>query len=166
MAIHAGAPILIQRFKVAEIFFYLLEHYSGIQQCPDAVTLARRLAYQGFEETDVRAAIAWVELLRQPLNIEVLHAVEADSHRIYHSAERLHVGDENLLYLNSLVHSGSISNAQSERILERCMLLPSTPQQLEYFKALVLTILWADNQSIEETLLQTMLGDDDFGACH
>ena len=55
---------------MADIFFYLLENYAGITQCPDAATLARRLAYEGFEENEVRAAIAWVELLRQPLGIE------------------------------------------------------------------------------------------------
>mgnify|MGYP000275871898 CR=1 FL=1 len=52
---------------MADIFFYLLENYAGITQCPDAATLARRLAYEGFEENEVRAAIAWVELLRQDI---------------------------------------------------------------------------------------------------
>lgn len=151
---------------MAEIFFYLLENYAGITQCPDAVTLARRLAYEGFEENEVRAAIAWVELLRQPLDIEVLHSTHAHSHRVYHPAERTHLGDDNLNYLSSLVHSSSISSEQSERIVERCMMLPAVPNHIEHFKALVLTVLWADNQSIDDGLLHAMLDESETDSCH
>ena len=151
---------------MADIFFYLLENYAGITQCPDAVTLARRLAYEGFEENEVRAAIAWVELLRQPLGVEVVHPTHAHSHRIYHAAERVHLGDDNLNFLSSLVHSGSISGEQRERIVERCMMLPTVPSNVEYFKALVLTVLWADNQNMDDALLHTMLDESDTDVCH
>ncbi|MFZ1418135.1 MAG: DUF494 family protein [Burkholderiaceae bacterium] len=151
---------------MADIFFYLLENYAGITQCPDAATLARRLAYEGFEENEVRAAIAWVELLRQPLGIEVVHATHAHSHRIYHSAERLHLGDDNLNFLSSLAHGASISAEQRERIIERCMMLPVVPNSVEHFKALVLTILWADEQSIDDALLHAMLDESDSDLCH
>lgn len=151
---------------MADIFFYLLENYAGITQCPDAVTLARRLAYEGFEENEVRAAIAWVELLRQPLGLEVIHPTHAHSHRIYHAAERVHLGDDNLNFLSSLVHSGSISGEQRERIIERCMMLPTVPSNVEHFKALVLTVLWADNQNIDDALLHTMLDESDTDVCH
>lgn len=151
---------------MADIFFYLLENYAGITQCPDAVTLARRLAYEGFEENEVRAAIAWVELLREPLGIEVLHATHARSHRVYHASERMHLGDENLNFLSSLEHSQSITVEQRERIIERGMMLPAVPSHVDHFKALVLTVLWADNQSIDDALLHAMLDDSDTDVCH
>ena len=163
---HSSQPPVAKDFNVADIFFYLLENYAGITQCPDAATLARRLSYEGFEENEVRAAIAWVELLRQPLGIEVVHATHAHSHRVYHSAERLHLGDENLNFLSSLAHGASISAEQRERIVERCMMLPVVPSSVEHFKALVLTILWADEQSIDDALLHAMLDESDSDLCH
>ena len=114
----------------------------------------------------MRAAIAWVELLRQPLGIEVVHATHAHSHRVYHSAERLHLGDENLNFLSSLAHGASISAEQRERIVERCMMLPVVPSSVEHFKALVLTMLWADEQSIDDAMLHAMLDESDSDLCH
>ena len=76
------------------------------------------------------------------------------------------MGDDNLNFLSSLVHSGSISGEQRERIIERCMMLPTVPSNVEHFKALVLTVLWADNQNIDDALLHTMLDESDTDVCH
>ena len=76
------------------------------------------------------------------------------------------MGDENLNFLSSLAHGASISAEQRERIVERCMMLPVVPSSVEHFKALVLTILWADEQSIDDALLHAMLDESDSDLCH
>ncbi len=151
---------------MVEIFFYLIENYPGIAQCPDAATLARRMAYEGFEDHEVQAAVVWVEELRKPLAIEWFNAAELSSTRVFHVVERLHVGDDNLNLLCGLEHAGSISAQQREHIIERCMMLPHGIINADTFKALILTILWADNQAINDALLHALM--DDFGSemCH
>ena len=151
---------------MVDIFFYLIENYPGIAQCPDAITLARRMAYEGFEEHEVQAAVLWVEELRKPLDIEWITPTHEHSTRVYHSVERVHLGDDNLNLLSSLEHVGSISAQQREHIIERCMMLPHGIINADTFKALVLTILWADNQAINDALLHALM--DDFGSelCH
>lgn len=147
---------------MVDIFFYLLENYPGIAQCPDAITLARRMAYEGFEEHEVHAAVTWVEQLREPLAIECFAATHAHSTRVFHNLEWLHIGHENLNLLSSLEYAHSITAQQREHIIERCMVLPFGMINTETFKALVLTILWADNQTIDDALLHALM--DDFGS--
>ncbi|WP_162845121.1 DUF494 family protein [Hydromonas duriensis] len=145
---------------MVDIFFYLFENYGGIAQCPDALTLARRLANEGFEEQEVRSAILWVEQLRTPLNIVQVAGMAAFSQRIYHVSERSQIGDANLAMLDSLVHAGSIDEKQREIIIERCLMLPIQAMgQPESFKALLLTILWADNQEINDVLLHGLMDE-------
>lgn len=146
---------------VVDIFFYLFENYVGIAQCPDALTLARRLSYEGFEEHEVRSAVLWIEQLRTPIEIVQVNAKRSPSHRIYHQSERSQIGDEGLLMLDSLLHANSITEFQRELIIERCMMLPHPIGQPDTFKALLLTILWADNQEIDDMLLHGLMDDSD-----
>ena len=81
---------------------------------------------------------------------------------MFHNLEWLHIGEENLKLLSSLEHAHSISAQQREHIIERCMVLPFGMINTETFKALVLTILWADNQTIDDALLHALM--DDFGS--
>lgn len=145
---------------MVDIFFYLFENYNGIAQCPDALTLARRLANEGFEEHEVRSAVLWVEQLRSPLEIVQVRDMSANSQRIYHVSERSQIGDANLNMLDTLVHAGSIRESQRELIIERCMMLPPNAiSQPDTFKALLLTILWADNQEINDMLLHGLMDE-------
>ena len=146
---------------MVDIFFYLFENYVGIAQCPDALTLARRLSYEGFEEHEVRSAVLWVEQLRTPLEIVQVNAQRSPSQRIYHQSERSQIGDDSLVMLDALVHANSITESQRERIIERCMMLPQPISQPDTFKALLLTILWADDQNIDDMLLHGLMDDAD-----
>lgn len=144
---------------LVDIFFYLFENYVGIAQCPDALTLARRLSYEGFDEHEVRSAVLWVEQLRTPLEIVHVQPKQEKSQRIYHMSERSQIGDANLNMLDALVVAGSVDEKQRELVVERCMMLPNSVSQPDAFKALVLTILWADNQEIDEMLLHSLMDD-------
>jgi Smg protein len=146
---------------VVDIFFYLFENFTGINQCPDAPTLARRMASDGFEEHEVRAAVSWIEQLRQPLPITQYRRMQPISFRIYHASERIQISDAGLNLLSQLEHAGSIDAITRERIVERCMLLPYPIASEEAFKALLLTILWAENLEIDELLLHSLLDQTD-----
>lgn len=140
-----------------DVFLYLLENYTGITQCPDSPTLARRLAQEGFEEFEVRSAVMWVEQLRQPLVFQHLNAELASSARVYHETERLQLGDDNIALLTQIERSGSIEPKQREIIIERVMLLPHIVHRTDVFKALLLTILWADEHEINDSLLHSLI---------
>ncbi len=142
---------------MVDIFFYLFENYNGIAQCPDAPTLARRMAYEGFDEHEVHAAVLWIEQLRQPLPMTQYHRMTQGSSRVYHSSERSQIGDEGIALLAQLEQAGSIDDIQRERIVERCMLLPHAMTSVDQFKALLLTIMWAENHDIDELLLHSLL---------
>ncbi|MGL4767491.1 MAG: DUF494 family protein [Formosimonas sp.] len=145
--------------SVFEVFLYLLENFTAINQCPDALTLARRLAYEGFEEAEVRSAVLWVEQLRQPMPVAHLHEATTGSQRIYHDSERSQLGDDNIALLAQLEHNRSISATQREYIIERTMMLPPVTLNTDAFKALLLTILWAHEHDIEDVLLHALVDD-------
>mgnify|MGYP003603754235 CR=1 FL=1 len=142
-----------------EVFLYLLENYTAISQCPDAPTLARRLAHEGFDEFEVRSAVLWVEQLRRPLVISLIHDATASSHRIYHESERAQLGDDNLALLAQLEQNQSITAIQREYIVERAMMLPQMVHRSDVFKALLLTILWAHEHDIDDVLLHALVDE-------
>lgn len=150
-----------RKTPLVNIFFYLFENYNGITQCPDALTLARRMTHEGFDENEVRAAVLWVEQLKQPLPITQYHRMAARSQRIYHMSEIAQIGQENLLLLAQLEVTGSLDSVQRERIVERCMLLPYPITSSDHFKALLLTVLWAENHEISDMLLHVLLDQID-----
>ena len=146
-----------------EVFLYLLENYLSVNQCPDAPTLARRLANEGFDEFEVRSAVLWIEQLRQPLVLKQLKPSLANSQRIYHESERVQLGDENIALIAQLEYNQSISADQREYIIERAMMLPYLMHRTDVFKALLLTILWAHEHDIDDVLLHALIdemGDD------
>ncbi len=140
-----------------EVFLYLLENYAGIDQCPEAPLLARRLASVGFEEHEVRSAVLWVELLRMPLEIAVIGAQRNASTRVYHESERAQLGDANIDLLAQLEINRSIDAAQREVIIERVMMLPHPVRDEGAFKALLLTVLWAGEHEIDDVLLHGLI---------
>lgn len=139
-----------------DVFLYLLENYTGITQCPDAPTLARRLTQEGFEEFEVRSAVMWVEQLRQPLIFKYLNN-ELDRVRLYHETEKAQLGLRNIDLLMQLERNDSINPQQRELIIERAMLLPQPIHRMDTFKALLLTILWADQHEINDSLLHGLI---------
>lgn len=152
--------------NVNDIFFYLIENYPAIGQCPNARTLAHRLAIEGFDEPEVRMAVAWIETLRQPLALQVVHTMQAQHQRIYHLSEQIHLGRTAIHSLTQLEHDEVITAEQRERIIERCMMLPVVPSQTEAFRTLVLTILWAENSNLDNALTHSMMQDFDDGLRH
>jgi Smg protein len=144
---------------VFEVFLYLLENYTAISNCPDAPTLARRLANEGFDEFEVRSAVLWVEQLRRPLVITHLHDVSETSQRIYHDTERTQLGNDNIALLAQLEANQSITAVQREYIIERAMMLPHMIHRADVFKALLLTILWAHEHDIDDVLLHALIDE-------
>lgn len=115
------------------------------------------MSYEGFDEHQVQAAVVWVEQLRTPLPVQWVQASHAHSQRIYHYMEQTHIGSTNLQLLTSLEHNQSIQGQQREHIIERCMQLPQSIVNGDTFKALILTILWADNQMIDDALMHALM---------
>lgn len=148
-----------------DVFLYLLENYAGITQCPDAPTLARRLTQEGFEEFEVRSAVIWVEQLRQPLIFKYLNN-EVGHMRIYHDTEYAQLGHRNIDLLMQLERNNSINPHQRELIIERAMLLPQAIHRMDVFKALLLTVLWADEHEIHDSLLHGLIDQIEGEAIH
>lgn len=144
--------------NVVDVLLYMFEHYDDIEIEDSGndstmelawVTETRRLeetlANEGFGETEIEKAIAWLDDLGGQLEeleayTEKNNVVQSDAIRIYAEDEEDALGDENINFLQYLENVGVLQPMQRELIVERVMALDVAELDLEQFQWMMLMV--------------------------
>lgn len=125
---------------IFDVLIYLFENYldGDSDNYPDTDVIASELLDAGFQQPDVSKAFDWLESLTE---IEAIGATVPSSFRIF-SAQEMSVFDlECRDFLMFLEHSGILTAANREIVIDRAMALQDEDITLEKLKWIVLMVL-------------------------
>lgn len=130
---------------VFDILVYVFDRYM-LEELPaetERETIERDLARVGFGEAKVTRALDWLADLADSRSA-VAGGPSSDSWRVYGAAELRRLDVECRSLLASLEHSGLLTAAQREIVLDRLMALDSdelSPDQVKWVVMMVLSSL-------------------------
>ncbi len=126
--------------NIFDVLMYLFENYmeDEIEILPDSDVVRTELLEAGFESYEVNKAFDWLESLSLQRAIK---AFVSPAFRIFCSQEiaRLDIECRNLLMF--LEHSGILSSANREIVIDRAMALENEEISMEKLKWIVLMVL-------------------------
>lgn len=139
-----------------DILAYLFEQYYSPEDCPDASTLARRLAAAGFEGSEIDEALDWLNELAQ-LDADELEHPSEDTVRILHPREAARMSDEAQAFFHYLAGSGALTVSQREVLLD--WLIRHGPARVdeEAMKRVALMLLWRQGDDLANLLIEEIL---------
>ena len=150
-----------------DVLVYLYENYGAFEACPDASSLGRSLADAGFDDDEIREALAWLQgLARIVEHADDLPQESSDSLRVYTPAEMEQLGPEAVGFLVYLDSAGQLSPRQREIVIERALAITDAPLCVATVKIIVLMVLWSHSADVDFLLLEELLDDDDTRAMH
>ncbi len=138
-----------------DIFVYLFENYADFPVHPEGDTLLRKLSAEGFDEMEINAALEWLGNLRAGQAA----SFSSRSIRIFTEQERDRLGADCLDFLCFLERADVVDAPLRELILERAMELGDNRVSLEYFKVVVLMVLWSREQDLDPLIVEELLAD-------
>jgi len=145
-----------------DVLVYLYENYGAFEACADASALSRCLADAGFDDDEIREALAWLQGLAQI--VEEVDPVRLDNStgvRIYTAAEIRHLGSPAIGFLMYLDSAAQISARQREIVVERALAIPDSPLSVATMKIIVLMVLWSHSADVDFLLLEELLDDNE-----
>lgn len=149
-----------------DVLVYLYEHYSAASAWPDSDALSRKLAAAGFDDDEIRDALAWLQgLARVTEEQTAVREAGADSFRVFSAFETDRLGAEGVAFLSFLEAERQLSGAQREIVIERALAAGDSggewPVALDRLKVIVLMVLWSQQSDIDILLLEELLDDGD-----
>ena len=150
-----------------DVLVYLYENYGAFEACPDASSLGRSLADAGFDDDEIREALAWLQGLARIVEDAGDMPLEAGtSLRVYTAAELEQLGPEAVGFLIYLDSARQLSPRQREIVIERALAITDSPLSTATIKIIVLMVLWSHSADVDFLLLEELLDDDDSRAMH
>ena len=164
--------------RMFEVLVFVYENYWQGQACPGPSQLGRRLTAAGFEPDEIEAALIWLDglntaaqrteiyvpeihrSLASSVNIAPLHhCATADSLRVYSIAEQSHLGASALGFISFLHTSNVLSAQMREIVIDRAMVSPGNPLELDDLKIIVLMVYWSFGQEPDALVLDELCDD-------
>jgi Smg protein len=150
-----------------DVLVYLYENYGAFEACPDASSLGRSLADAGFDDDEIREALAWLQGLASIVeNTGNLPLEGSDSLRVYSAREMEQLGAEAVGFLVYLDGARQLSPKQREIVIERALAITESPLSVATIKIIVLMVLWSHSADVDFLLLEELLDDDEARAMH
>jgi Smg protein len=150
-----------------DVLVYLYENYGAFEACPDASSLGRSLADAGFDDDEIREALAWLQGLASIVeNTGNLPLEGNDSLRVYSAREMEQLGAEAVGFLVYLDGARQLSPKQREIVIERALAITESPLSVATIKIIVLMVLWSHSADVDFLLLEELLDDDEARAMH
>lgn len=145
-----------------DVLVYLYENYGAFEACPDASSLGRSLADAGFDDDEIREALAWLQgLARIVEDAGDLPLEGGTSLRVYTPAELDQLGPAAVGFLIYLDSARQLSPRQREIVIERALAITDSPLSIATIKIIVLMVLWSHSADVDFLLLEELLDDDD-----
>jgi Smg protein len=145
-----------------DVLVYLYENYGAFEACPDASALGRSLADAGFDDDEIREALAWLQGLARIVEDADDRPLESgNSLRVYTPAEMEQLGPEAVGFLVYLNSARQLSPRQREIVIERALAITDSPLSVATMKIIVLMVLWSHSADVDFLLLEELLDDDD-----
>jgi Smg protein len=145
-----------------DILVYLFENCQQAELAYDRERVAKKLSAAGFEDSDISEALHWLAgVLRAPHAVREPLPDARRSFRAYAPRELAKLDAQCRGFLLTLEHSGILSAATRELVLERALAASGDTLSLEQLKLVVLMVLW--NQ---QTPTSRLLAEDLFSAPH
>jgi len=150
-----------------DVLVYLYENYGAFEACPDASSLGRSLADAGFDDDEIREALAWLQgLARIVETADDLPLESSTSLRFYTDAEMEQLGPEAVGFLVYLNAARQLTPKQREIVVERALAITDSPLSVATIKIIVLMVLWSHSADVDFLLLEELLDDDEARAMH
>ncbi|RZJ04619.1 MAG: DUF494 domain-containing protein, partial [Rubrivivax sp.] len=114
-----------------DVLVFVYENYWRGDACPEWQQLGRKLSAVGFEQEEIREALAWLDGLRNATHATqivlsqttpvgtAIHCASPDSLRVYSVAEQDHLGAESLGFLSFLASASVLPSHLLEIAIER-----------------------------------------------
>lgn len=158
-----------------DVLVFVYENYWRGDACPELQQLGRKLSAVGFEQEEIREALAWLDGLRNVTDATQIvlsqsttvgtHAGAAiqpaspDSLRVYSVAEQDHLGAESLGFLSFLASASVLPSHLLEIAIERAMATRGEPVALEELKIIVLMVYWSSGLEPDSLVLDELCDD-------
>ncbi|PKM11114.1 MAG: hypothetical protein CVV13_10445 [Gammaproteobacteria bacterium HGW-Gammaproteobacteria-3] len=126
--------------NIFDVLMYLFENYmeDEIEILPDSDMIRTELEEAGFDQTEVTKAFHWMESLS--LQGKINPGI-GTAFRIFSSQEKDRLDMECRNFLMFIEHSGILSPASREIVIDRAMALENEEISLEKLKWIVLMVL-------------------------
>jgi Smg protein len=145
-----------------DVLVYLYENYSAFEACPDATALGRSLADAGFDDDEIREALAWLQGLARIVQDTDAQPLERSAGlRVYADSEIERLGTAAVGFLMYLDSAEQLTAVQREIVIERALAITDSPLSVATMKIIVLMVLWSHSADVDFLLLEELLDDDD-----
>ncbi len=158
-----------------EVLVYVYENYWQGDACPAPPQLGRKLTAAGFEPDEIEAALVWLDGLNTAAQSTQIYLPEVDtsktiadrapltpspdSLRVYSTAEQDHLGASALGFVSFLETSGVLAPQMREIVIDRAMVSPGSPLELDDLKIIVLMVYWSFGQEPDALILDELCDD-------
>jgi len=150
-----------------DVLVYLYENYGAFEACPDATALGRSLADAGFDDEEIRDALAWLQGLARIVEDGDSPALAGSTAlRVYSEQESRQLGKAAIGFLMYLDSARQLTALQREIVIERAMAIPDSPLSLATVKVIVLMVLWSHSADVDFLLLEELLDDSEPHSMH
>jgi len=145
-----------------DILAYLFENCQQAEIADDRERVARKLSAAGFDDSDISEALHWLAgVLRAPQPGHVPLPDGRASFRAFAPREIAKLDAECRGFLITLEHSGILTAATRELVLERSLAASGHSLSLDQLKLIVLMVLWN-----HQTPTSQLLAEDLFATQH
>jgi len=138
-----------------DVLVYLYETYWRPDACPDHAQLTRKLSAVGFESDEIKEALTWLDGLAASAS-----AYQGEqgplSLRVYSQAELNHLGEPSVGFISFLESAGVLPPPMREMVIDRAMVVPGEPLDLEDLKIIVLMVFWSRGQEPDALILDEL----------
>jgi Smg protein len=161
-ALHFPQLRITVHLSMFDVLVYLYENYGAFEACPDATVLGRSLADAGFDDDEIREALAWLQGLAQIVqDTDLLPLERSRGTRFYAPAEIARLGTEAVGFLMYLDSANQLNAKQREIVVERALAITDSPLSIATMKIIVLMVLWSHSADVDFLLLEELLDDDE-----
>ncbi|WP_432723737.1 DUF494 domain-containing protein [Jeongeupia wiesaeckerbachi] len=148
-----------------DVLAYLFQQYYDADGEPDMPQLARRLSGAGFDDDEIRDALAWLSELPQ-LDVGAYAALSIDGPRMLHPIEAHKLSDEAIAYWHSLEASKVLSPEERELVLDRVLRDDAGEVEADRLKLIVLMVVWRKRDELSNLLIEEILFGRDGATLH
>lgn len=148
---------------MVDILIFVYENFFASGIYPNHAVLQNRLFAAGFDETEVREALDWLDHvngLDHPADADALN--HSTAIRCLDAAEIERLGPEGWGFLVFLESNQILTAQQREWILASVMALDASEVDVDRLKLIVLMVLWRQDHPVNALLLEELLHDQDW----
>lgn len=145
-----------------DILVYLFENYHHPTAFPENKTLFRKLSAVGFENGEIREALAWLSVL----SAAVAKTAQMDfrnlgAFRVFDESERKRLTIDCQNFLHFLENAGIVDAQSRELIIEVALSLKDRHFGVDQLKVVTLMALWSGDKMPDSLVIDELLGDSD-----